>query len=121
MISGQMIVYFFQKSKMFKLGIGLLCLIIILYAYFVGNQLARDQETLQILKLSQKKYIAPVQSQEVIQMGGKEEYVFVASSRGKYYYPKSCSRAKTLSIKNMLYYKDKTTAEAAGYIEYSRC
>lgn len=46
---------------------------------------------------------------------------FVASKRGKYYYPSNCTKAKTLSISNMLYFKDKIGAEAAGFKAHLGC
>ena len=46
---------------------------------------------------------------------------YVASSRGKYYYPDNCSLAKTLSPKNLLKFNTAKEAEDAGYILNSHC
>jgi len=49
------------------------------------------------------------------------EGLFVASSRGKYYYPADCSLAKNLSEKNKIYFKTREEAESRGYIYNTRC
>lgn len=46
---------------------------------------------------------------------------FVASSRGKYYYPVSCSKARGLSEKNKLFFDTKEEAEAKGFKAHSDC
>ncbi len=50
-----------------------------------------------------------------------QESGYVASSRGKYYYPIDCSLAKDLSEKNKIYFQSKEEAEERGYIYNSRC
>jgi hypothetical protein len=50
-----------------------------------------------------------------------EQKPFVASKRGKYYYPSNCAKAKALSVNNMLYFKDKMSAEGAGFVAYLGC
>jgi len=47
--------------------------------------------------------------------------LFVASSRGKYYYPVDCSLAQNLSEKNKIYFSTKEEAEAKGYIYNTKC
>ncbi len=51
-----------------------------------------------------------------IEMGG-----FVASSRGKYYYPAGCSLAKNLSPANLLNFETEQQAVDAGYIRQEKC
>ncbi|MDD5760607.1 MAG: hypothetical protein PHF45_00900 [Candidatus Pacebacteria bacterium] len=50
-----------------------------------------------------------------------EEFPYVASSRGKYYYPVDCSLANTLKEENKIYFKSKEEAEANGYVYNTRC
>jgi hypothetical protein len=47
--------------------------------------------------------------------------IFVASSKGKYYYPLDCSLAENLSEKNKIYFQTKEEAEAKGYLQNSQC
>ena len=47
--------------------------------------------------------------------------MFVASKRGKYYYPVDCYLANTLSEKNKIYFNSRAEAEKQGYIFNSRC
>lgn len=49
------------------------------------------------------------------------EFEYVASSRGKYYYPIDCSLANTLKEENKIYFKSKEEAESNGYIYNTRC
>lgn len=51
----------------------------------------------------------------------KKETGYVASSKGKYYYPIDCPLAKNLSEKNKIYFQTKEEAESRGYIYNSRC
>lgn len=51
----------------------------------------------------------------------KEERGFVASSKGKYYYPIDCPLAKNLSEKNKIFFNTKEEAESKGYIFNPRC
>jgi len=46
---------------------------------------------------------------------------FVASKRGKYYYPSNCSLAQGLSEKNKVYFKTRKEAEGRGYRLNPRC
>lgn len=48
-------------------------------------------------------------------------YLYVASSKGKYYYPIDCPLASNLSEKNKIYFSSKEEAEAKGYIYQTRC
>ena len=50
-----------------------------------------------------------------------ENIYYVASSRGKYYYPSNCSLAKNLSAKNLLTFSTEEEAKSAGYIFNTRC
>lgn len=57
-----------------------------------------------------------------IEIEAKKEGVgFVASSKGKYYYPIDCPLAKNLSEKNKIYFNTKEEAESRGYIYNARC
>lgn len=120
-----MIVYFFKKSKEIikKWGIVAGVAVVLIYGYFVWTQiLLKEHKTLQIIR-GQVIESGPISKndEQVDIEEAQGDYLYVASSRGKYYYPKSCSRAKSLSIKNMLYFKDKMSAEAAGYRAHSAC
>ena len=46
---------------------------------------------------------------------------YVASSRGKYYYPNTCSLGKSLSPKNLIKFKTEKEAQNAGYVYNTRC
>ena len=50
-----------------------------------------------------------------------KEFPFVASSRGKYYYPVDCSLANGLKEENKIYFKTQQEAENNGYIYNTRC
>jgi len=118
MISGQMILYFIKKSKIFGYLILSAIFLILSYLIFVLNVLLlMDFETVQIVKNPSKMTMSSV----VVETSHVDKGAFVASSRGKYFYPISCSRARSLSVKNMLYFKDKVSAEAQGYLEYNGC
>jgi hypothetical protein len=47
--------------------------------------------------------------------------IFVASSKGKYYYPLDCPLVENLSEKNKIYFSTKEEAEAKGYIFNHKC
>ena len=51
----------------------------------------------------------------------QKEFPFVASSRGKYYYPVECSLANSLKEENKIYFKSQEEAEANGYTYNTRC
>jgi hypothetical protein len=46
---------------------------------------------------------------------------YVASKKGKYYYPINCPLANNLSESNKIYFFSKEEAEAQGYIYQSKC
>jgi len=52
---------------------------------------------------------------------GSKEFPFVASSRGKYYYPVDCSLADGLKEENRIYFKTQQEAEERGYVYNTRC
>lgn len=114
-----MIVYFWHKSKVGQgvlVGLGILGA---LYYLFVFTQILKmDFQTVQIVRRPVEQItIIP----EIVNNQATEDYAFVASKRGKYYYPKLCNKAKTLSIQNMLYFKDILSAESAGFKAFSGC
>lgn len=119
-----MIVYFLKKSKKtyIQWGTALCLTLIILYMSFVFAQKLKNTPTIQYIKkdlIEQDQNISKnVQTPLDPEKG---DYLYVASKKGTYYYPKNCSKAKALSIKNMLYFKDKTTAEGAGYKPHTSC
>lgn len=114
-----MIVYFWHKSKVILWGAGSLGLLCLVYALFVHGQILKmDHFTLQVIK---KRDLEIADHDAVKETQVTLDHAFVASKRGKYYYPVLCNRAKTLSIYNMLYFKDKMAAEAAGYMPFSGC
>lgn len=49
------------------------------------------------------------------------ELRYVASSKGKYYYPIDCSLAQNLSEKNKIYFSTKEEAESKGYLKNTKC
>jgi hypothetical protein len=46
---------------------------------------------------------------------------FVASNRGKKYYPVACSSAKTIKKENLISFSSSAEADAAGYTQSSSC
>lgn len=50
-----------------------------------------------------------------------KEFPFVASSRGKYYYPVDCNLSDGLKEENKIYFKTEKEAEERGYIYNTRC
>jgi len=50
-----------------------------------------------------------------------KEFPFVASSRGKYYYPVDCNLSDGLKKENRIYFKTQQEAENNGYIYNTRC
>lgn len=50
-----------------------------------------------------------------------KEFPFVASSRGKYYYPVDCKLVNNLKEENKIYFKTQQEAENRGYIYNTRC
>ncbi|MEN9582242.1 MAG: hypothetical protein RL641_196 [Candidatus Parcubacteria bacterium] len=46
---------------------------------------------------------------------------FVASKKGKKYYPVNCPAAKNLAVTNRIYFKDGADAEAKGYTLSTSC
>lgn len=50
-----------------------------------------------------------------------KEFQFVASSRGRYYYPIDCSLANGLKEENRIYFKTQQEAEESGYVYNTRC
>ena len=52
---------------------------------------------------------------------GKAEGEFVASKRGKKYYPTNCSAAKNIKGENRINFESSQKAEEAGYTASSSC
>jgi len=50
-----------------------------------------------------------------------KEFPFVASSRGKYYYPVDCNLANSLKEENRIYFKTQQEAKGRGYVYNTRC
>lgn len=120
-----MIVYFSKKSKntLFVFCFTLGFLSTYAYGFFVYVQMhASSKNTIQIVPKGERGTTPFDQKGD---SGATKtpslEYLFVASKKGTYYYPISCSKARTLSVKNMLYFKDKMSAQGAGYKPYNGC
>jgi hypothetical protein len=120
-----MIVYFSEKSKKACRDGGIFVLLGVsaLYCLFVWSKILKeDLVTIQIVRSEAFFEVKDaVKSEAFVEKGVEGEFAFVASKKGVYYYPINCSRAKILSVKNMLYFKDKMSAEQAGYKAYSGC
>ncbi len=120
-----MIVYFWEKSKTeyTKWGIMSFTVLLCTYMCFVWTKvLLRESDTIQIIRGESAK--STNVSTEKGSNGSNLLLVqnqYVASKKGKYFYPSNCPKAQALSVKNMLYYKDKMSATLAGYIEYLGC
>lgn len=119
-----MILYFKEKSKKVYLrwGIVTLCNLAFLYMVFIWSGQMKQVSTLQITHVQQKLIDINIKKEASISENSqKGEYLYVASKKGKYYYPKNCPKAKVLSTKNMLYFKDKMSAEGSGFRPYLGC
>lgn len=46
---------------------------------------------------------------------------YVASTKGKYYYPLDCPLVNNLSEKNRVYFNSQEEAEVKGYLKNSKC
>ena len=58
---------------------------------------------------------------EITPQASQGGHQFVASSRGKYYYPIDCSLAENLSEANKIFFSSKEEAESRGYIFQTKC
>jgi len=54
-------------------------------------------------------------------IGDSSTGLFVASKRGKKYYPVGCGAAGSLKENNKIFFKSEAEAEAAGYTRSSSC
>ncbi len=118
--------YQFVKRLIYWFKTNILCFLLILLAFGAGlitggKFLKRppivvygDVIDIKELNLESDAKKSVVGSKEVL--GG-----FVASSRGKYYYPSDCSLAKSLSPANLLHFETEASAIEAGYIRQERC
>lgn len=119
-----MILYFKEKSKKAYLGWGIviLCNLAFLYMVFIWGVQMKQVSTLQIIHAQQKFIDVNIKKEgPTSENSPKGEYLYIASKKGKYYYPKNCPKAKVLSVKNMLYFKDKMSAEGSGFKPYLGC
>lgn len=119
-----MIVYFLKKSKdsIRKAGIISGLFFGVLYILYVIYMKGNDASTVQIVRQGERVLSKEGQIlNEPPVLKVDSSILFVASKRGVYYYPIKCSKAQGLSVKNMLYFKDKITAEDAGYKPHSEC
>ena len=119
-----MIVYFFKKSKdsIRKAGIISGLFFGVLYIFYVIYMKGNTASTVQIVRQGDR--VSSKEGQilnEPLVLKVDPSILFVASKRGVYYYPIKCSKAQGLSVKNMLYFKDKMSAEDAGYKPHSEC
>lgn len=121
-----MIVQNWPKRKP-ETGIGrgiclVICGLVLIYGFWAFSRVVSGhRQTVQLVHGGQN--VPQGQPSETERAGEVEtpQGAFVASKKGKYYYPISCNKAKTLSSKNTLYFKDILTAEAAGYKPFSGC
>ncbi len=119
-----MIVYFFKKSKELiliwikRLLIG----VVLLYGFFILIRVQLTHNTLQIIQNSQTNQLkTQIKSPQDTPSVNTDKGAYVASKRGTYYYPINCNKAQALAPQNMLYFKDKMSAERAGYKPHSGC
>ena len=70
------------------------------------------------LIIDKELIINPEEITTQVSQGGHQ---FVASSRGKYYYPIDCSLAENLSETNKIFFSSKEEAESRGYIFQTKC
>ncbi|MEN9921035.1 MAG: hypothetical protein RLZZ517_13 [Candidatus Parcubacteria bacterium] len=120
-----MIVYFSRKSKEVCLvwSSVALAVLVLVYLLYVAEMISiHKQSTIQIIRnTSNFESRVGVEESNPQVSSLQDDFVFVASKKGVYYYPINCNKAQALSVKNMLYFKDKMTAEGAGYKPYLGC
>ncbi len=87
---------------------------------FQEANISKIEEILKVQNELNKKEVQAVtipQSSEDAVNSGR----YVASSRGKKYYPEDCSAAKSLSSSNLIYFTSQEEAEANGYSKSASC
>jgi hypothetical protein len=124
-----MIVYFLTKRKEGRAVALVSALVCLGYGAFVFSEVVSgSSSTVQVVsgpdaaaQAVQTVADQPDPADGQGRAGVPADRAFVASKRGTYFYPVSCSKAKTLSSKNTLYFKDISAAEAAGFKAFSGC
>jgi len=111
--------FFVKKYYLFLISGFLVLSLVFAFGMIVGGKLLQ-RPALTI----EKDLLINLEEQPIVgdsKKDSSQENGYVASSRGKYYYPVDCSLAKNLSEKNKIYFQSREEAEARGYIYNSRC
>lgn len=109
---------FVKKKWLFIIGEILLLNLIFSLGFIVGSKiflrppLIIDKELLIDLNENTTK---------TTNINTSQAKLFVASSKGKYYYPLDCSLAQNLKEENKIYFSSKEEAEKSGYIYNEKC
>lgn len=91
--------------------IGFYLLFLTIGIFFVWNKVLSKEEKIIIISESKQTEKEKIATSSSI-------FLFVASSRGKYYYQIDSNRANSLSEKNRIYFKSQEEAEKAGFKPY---
>jgi hypothetical protein len=65
--------------------------------------------------------VAQIQEKKALNTTNSSKRNFVASNRGKKYYPANCSAGKSIKEENRIYFETKEEAERKGYELSSSC
>jgi hypothetical protein len=65
--------------------------------------------------------VAQIQEEKAVNTTNNSKRNFVASNRGKKYYPANCSAGKSIKEENRIYFETKEEAERKGYELSSSC
>ena len=113
----------FVKAKHQIILLGALEIALLIAVFFLGVitgkvQFRTDPIILEgVTPISQEEILAPTVTKPKNSATGE----YVASNRGKMYYPTDCSAGDSLKPENKIYFKTSTEAEAAGYKRSSAC
>ncbi len=111
------------------IGIG----IVISSEYLNKSDKKKDEGTLEYYSADMKKVEQIIKANNAIQVNSSQPTSsdgdasstsagsYVASSRGKKYYPVDCSAAASLSENNKVYFGSQEEAESSGYTKSSSC
>lgn len=116
-----------SKIKSFRenfIGSDLYVVFIVIIVAFGSFGLGRlsisntEQKLIQIPSKVEVNLANAAESQKTLIPTNKQ---FVASKRGKKYYPTDCSSAQSIKVENKIYFNSSTEAEQAGYSASISC
>lgn len=113
----------FVKAKKQFILLGILEITLLITVFLLGiitgkNQFRNEPIVLEgVTPVPEASILVPAVSKQNVNPNGN----YVASSRGKMYYPIDCPAGSNLKEENKIYFKTSTAAEEAGYKRSSSC